>query len=255
MGARFLLVCDGDETLEALEKDSYDVVLLDVNMPRMDGVTACTMWRQIEGGRQRTPILGVTADATVETEERCLAAGMDLRLTKPINAHLLLSTIDQCCEKNGQDFAQNFTTPTAMDDPLEKVVALDPSKRREPAQMIDQEQIDYLATIGGQSFVDDMIDSFLCDADDSLATMQLSVANYDLGQFRFSAHGLKSCSNNMGAVVLGALTAKLEKITEAEFNANASLHYDSVVRMFEQAKAELIALRSRALTPPVAKTG
>ena len=76
------MATDGDEALEALEKGGVDILLLDINMPRLNGIDACSMWRQIEGGRQHLPIIGVTADATSETELRCQNAGMDLRNTK-----------------------------------------------------------------------------------------------------------------------------------------------------------------------------
>lgn len=250
-GHSIKLVCDGDETLEALEKDSFDIVLLDVNMPRLDGITACTMWRQIEGGRHRTPILGVTADATIETEERCLRAGMDLRLTKPINAPLLLSTIEHCCSENGQD----VILPSAVDDPMQTVVSFDPAKRASSPQMVDRGQIDYLHSIGGQTFVDEMISSFFVDAEESLLTMQSAADVHDLAQFRFAAHAMKSCSNNMGAAVLASLSAKLEKITEAEFNDHAATHYEAVAAMLEKVKSELQKLHLDTLTPPAAKIG
>ncbi len=250
-GHEIIMVCDGDETLEALEKEAFDIVLLDVNMPRLDGITACKMWRQIEGGRQRTSIVGVTADATIETEERCLSAGMDLRLTKPVNAQLLLATIDQCCENNGD----RVELPEASKDPLKKVIPFDPSKRSAITAKIDMTQIDYLRTIGDQSFVDDMIDSFFTDATESLGTMQLSVTNHDLNQFRFAAHAIKSCSSNMGAVVLGALCAKLEKITEADFNDNAKPHAAAVLNAYHDVESELKQMASVTVTQPAAMSG
>lgn len=245
------LVCDGDETLEALENGSYDILLLDVNMPRLDGITACKMWRQIEGGRQHLPIVGVTADATIETEERCLNAGMDLRLTKPVNAPLLLTTIDNCCEGNGQ----SLELPSPTDDPMGTVVALRATGAAKTESSVDRSQIDYLLTIGDQSFVDDMIESFFSDAVESFETLRKSVANHDLNEFRFAAHALKSCSNNVGAVNLAALCGKLEKITEAEFNAKASLHEANVIKAFENVKADLQPFTSAAFTQPVASSG
>lgn len=250
-GHHITLVCDGDETIEALEKEKFDIVLLDVNMPRLDGITACTMWRQIEGGRQRIPILGVTADATIETEERCLNAGMDLRLTKPVNAQLLLSTIDQCCENIGE----YLQLPDRVTDPMQTVVAFDPTKRAATTAAIDYAQIEYLRTIGDQSFVDDMIDSFFNDAAESLATLTQSVVDHDLNQYRFAAHAMKSCSNNMGAVVLAALCTKLEKITEAEFDSHAKRHCSAVLQAYEHVNAELKAIASPAVKPPAAMNG
>lgn len=250
-GHEAILVCDGDEAIEALEKDNYDVLLLDVNMPRLDGISACKMWRQIEGGRQHLPIIGVTADATIETEERCLNAGMDLRLTKPVNAQLLLATIDSCCEGNNQI----VEIPSPIDDPMGTVVSLKASTDQKSQIAVDPAQINYLLTIGDQCFVDDMIESFFCDAEESLETLQKSVLENDLNQFRFAAHAMKSCSNNIGAPVLAALCGKLEKITEADFNDKAPQNAANVLKAFENVKAELHAFASTAVTQPVASSG
>jgi two-component system, sensor histidine kinase RpfC len=245
------LVCDGDETLETLERENFDILLLDVNMPRLDGITACKMWRQIEGGRQHLPIVGVTADATIETEERCLNAGMDLRLTKPVNAPLLLSVIDNCCEGNDKP----ADVPSGVDDPFGTVVAFRADPNASTQWAIDRAQIDYLMTIGDQSFVDDMIDSFFTDASESLETLQKSVAEQDLNQFRFAAHAMKSCSNNIGATVLAALCGKLEKITEAEFHAKAHQHQPAVISAFNAVQLELKQFASNGATKPVASSG
>lgn len=250
-GHEAVLVCDGDETLEALEKDNYDILLLDVNMPRLDGITACKMWRQIEGGRQHLPIVGVTADATIETEKRCLDAGMDLRLTKPVNAQLLLSTIDMCCEAGGH----NIQIPSTVDDPMGTVVLLKAENEQKSSMAIDPAQITYLLTIGDQDFVDEMIESFFNDAVESLDGLQKSVVENDLNQFRFAAHALKSCSNNIGAVVLAALCGKLEKITEFDFTNKAVLHEVSVLKAFENVKVGLRPYASESITQPVASSG
>jgi two-component system, sensor histidine kinase RpfC len=228
-GHRVTLVCDGDETLEALENGAFDVVLLDVNMPRMNGIDACRIWRQIEGGRNHVPILGVTADATAETEERCLAAGMDVRLTKPVNGKILLDAIEHYCKgsKNG------ITLPSRQDDPLDVVVPLLASRQRLTIAAIDPAQMEYLRSIGGDRFVSEMIDGYKIDVDESFDMLLKSVDENDLSQFRFAAHAIKSCSNNVGAAVLASICGKLEKITEIEFQERSSIHLENV-------KAELV---------------
>jgi two-component system, sensor histidine kinase RpfC len=233
-GHTVTLVCDGDETVEALENGQFDIVLLDVNMPRLNGIDACRMWRQIEGGRHHIPIVGVTADATLETEEQCLGAGMDLRLTKPVNAPLLLSTIDHFC-KSDSDMA----LPTPIEDPMSKVVPLDTAKLRVPESAIDQDHLAYLRSIGDDNFVNEMIESFLADAIESMDMFRTSVTDGDPSQFRFAAHAMKSCSNNIGANYLAALCGKLEKITEASFTDEASSNIDMVETALEAACAEL----------------
>ncbi len=215
-GHGVLQVCDGDETVEALEAGGIDIVLLDVNMPRMNGIDACRMWRQIEGGRSHIPIIAVTADATSETEERCLAAGMDVRLTKPVNSKLLLEMIEKYIGA-GQSA---FNLPDKTDDPLSIVVPINRAHSGADAAVIDEGQIAYLRSIGDEEFVQSMFDSFRVDVAESLEMLRGAVAENDPSQFRFAAHATKSCSNNVGAIVLAAYCGKLERITEHDFAEN-----------------------------------
>jgi two-component system, sensor histidine kinase RpfC len=238
-GHKVTMVCDGDETVEALENGRFDIVLLDVNMPRLNGIDACRMWRQIEGGRSHIPIVGVTADATMETEERCLNAGMDLRLTKPVNAPLLLSTIDACCSGN-----EAVLLPSALQDPMQTVVPMEqlPNAGKETA--VDPAHLDYLRSIGDDSFVTDMIDSFFDDAAESLESLAAAVADGQVEQFRFAAHALKSCSNNIGAHMLAALCARFEKITEGDFRAEGARNLATIKEHYQLVETELRRLNA-----------
>jgi CheY-like chemotaxis protein len=95
MGFTVDVAADGVEALEALERQQYDVVLMDCQMPRMDGYEATTEWRLRENGH--TPIVAMTASATSSDRDRCLEVGMDDYLTKPIDPsaleHVLTSLI------------------------------------------------------------------------------------------------------------------------------------------------------------------
>lgn len=233
-------VCDGDEMLEILEQQTFDIVLLDVNMPRLNGADACIMWRQIEGGRAHLPIVGVTADATSETETRCLNAGMDLRLTKPVNAKLLLSTIDSLCAK-----AEDQPGIALVDDPLQKIVAISGEKLVIETDSLDADHINYLRSIGGDGFLADMIDGYFDDVQESLATMQNAVNDADAHQYRFAAHAFKSTSNNIGAKNLAAICASLEKISEADFIADGAHFLRKVEAELATVRSELQSLQSR----------
>jgi two-component system, sensor histidine kinase RpfC len=210
-GHAVVMVTDGDEAIDALEEGNFDVLLLDVNMPRLNGIDAASMWRQIEGGRSHLPIIGVTADATTETETRCLAAGMDIRITKPFDAKHLLSLIDQYTADNSSN-----AVATIAADPFAVVVPITGQKSNEVA-VIELAQINYLYSIGDQAFVDEMIASFLIDIDETIITMYDAVSNNDVHQFRFAAHSFKSSGQNIGASKLSQLTSKLEHVTETEF--------------------------------------
>jgi two-component system, sensor histidine kinase and response regulator len=91
---------DGMEAVAALEKEDFDLVLMDVQMPQMDGFEATAAIREKEKrGGKRTPIIAMTAHALKGDEERCLAAGMDAYISKPIRTHELFATIETVMEK------------------------------------------------------------------------------------------------------------------------------------------------------------
>ena len=213
-GHQVTMVADGDEALEALETGKFEVLLLDVNMPRLNGIDACQMWRQIEGGREHIPIIGVTADATSETEQRCLNAGMDTRLTKPVDGRLLLATIEEFC--SARTTAHERPIADLVADPLHIVVPLKPVADTQ-ATAIDPTQMAYLRSIGDDKFVAGMIEGFFEDIEQTIGPMRSSVERNDVKEFRFHAHAFKSSANNMGASALAVLCGKLEKLTEADF--------------------------------------
>ena len=83
------MAANGIEALNALDRRSYDAVLMDCHMPEMDGFQATEEIRRREGGRQHLPIIAMTVDAPEEALQKCIAAGMDDYLSKPLNADRL----------------------------------------------------------------------------------------------------------------------------------------------------------------------
>ena len=235
-GHQVTLVADGDEALEALETGKFEVLLLDVNMPRLNGIDACQMWRQIEGGREHIPIIGVTADATSETEQRCLNAGMDTRLTKPVDGRLLLATIEEFCSARTTSSERSIADLIA--DPLHIVVPLKPVADTQ-ATAIDPTQMAYLRSIGDDKFVTGMIEGFFEDIEQSIGPMRSSVERHDVKEFRFHAHAFKSSANNMGASALAALCGKLEKLTEADFLEHGLSYLQKVEYELDRVTEEL----------------
>jgi PAS domain S-box-containing protein len=94
------VVADGRAALEALGQATYDVVLMDVQMPNMDGLEATRLIRTMEQGTGRhVPVIAITAHAMQSDRDRCLAAGMDAYLSKPVDAQTLLETIQAACRR------------------------------------------------------------------------------------------------------------------------------------------------------------
>ncbi len=242
-GHEVTLVTDGDEAIEALEHSHFDILLLDVNMPRLNGIDACVMWRQIEGCRQHIPIIGVTADATSETKLRCENAGMDMRLTKPIDARMLLATIEQYCNADSKTEIQSAAP---VDDPLNVVVPFNGGRTAVP-DAIDQTQLEYLQSIGDSTFVAGMIESFFQDVEQIQGPMRKAVEDNDVGQFRFYAHAFKSSGNNMGAKYLAAYCGKLEKVNEADFAEHRHAYLDKIEHEVSRATVALKSISMGAV--------
>jgi PAS domain S-box-containing protein len=97
--AEVVFADNGAEALEAAKTGDFDLVLMDVQMPVMDGMTATRAIRALEGPRGAVPIVAVTADAMAEQVSKCLAAGMDAHISKPLRPEALFSVIDECLRR------------------------------------------------------------------------------------------------------------------------------------------------------------
>lgn len=86
-------VTNGVEAITALQNDNYDLVLMDMRMPEMDGLEATRSWREQEADDQHTPIIALTANATPEDREQCISAGMDHFLSKPVSQNQLFELL------------------------------------------------------------------------------------------------------------------------------------------------------------------
>jgi two-component system sensor histidine kinase RpfC len=86
---------DGEEALDRMRDERFDLVLMDVNMPKMTGIDATRLYRFAALGQARLPIVGVTADASEDTRARCIDVGMDDCITKPVDSEVLLALVDR----------------------------------------------------------------------------------------------------------------------------------------------------------------
>ncbi len=225
-GHEVTIVADGEKALEELEKGSFEIVFLDVNMPVMGGIECCRLWRQIEGPRKHIPIIGLTADSTEDTEKRCLDAGMDLRMTKPVEASQLIEVIASLTTKI---VAQ--AEDTIASDPLGVVSNLDGQKLRPDPPAIDPAQLDYLLSIGDEVFVQSIIQTYLEDASAILIAFRKSVDDESVDDFRFHAHAFKSGAANVGAFRLAETCSELEVISERDFKNQRHAYLAKIERL------------------------
>ena len=184
-GYRVDVVTHGAEAVDALRRETYAAVLMDCQMPVLDGYEATAEIRRLEGDARRTPIIAMTAHAMEGDRERCLEAGMDDYLSKPLHADNLDAVLRRWI---------TATRPTVMDRSVLKALA---------------------RAVGDEAIVDEICDLFLSEAGPRLASMQDAAAAGDAEQLRICAHTLKGSAANVGAIMISSTAAEIETLAVA----------------------------------------
>lgn len=195
LGYEAEVVDSGAWAIEALSRSSYTAVLMDCQMPGMDGHEATAEIRRREGACRRTPIIAMTAAAMRGDREQCLASGMDDYISKPVD-------------------------PVHLEHVLSRWVGATPAgpaeDRRQPGdEAIDWERVRALremcAAGGGPDRWPELVGLFLKDADERMAKLRTE-ATVDAAAVRELAHGLKGSSANFGAVRVRELSRQIESL-------------------------------------------
>ncbi|MGI8810566.1 MAG: response regulator [Acidimicrobiales bacterium] len=188
---------DGIEALAALERRTYDAVLMDCNMPEMDGFEATVEIRRREAGLRHVPIIAMTAAAMVEDRQRCIAAGMDDYVSKPVKALDLEMVLNRWLV-GGQ------STPEPASDAAGPVADM----------VLDAAQVDGLRQLaeasGEPHFLRNLVDDFLDKAGSQMTALREAAAREDEVALRAVAHGLRGTSATMGASGVAAACQTLE---------------------------------------------
>jgi CheY-like chemotaxis protein len=169
------------------EQNTYDVILMDVQMPGMDGLAATAAIRQQEANRRRVPILALTAHAMAGDRARCLAAGMDGYLAKPINAQTLVGMVEGAAERSMSGWA----------DTVEPASACVPSSPVAMGVFDPQEAL--VRCLNSKKMLRDMIQSYLHEIDGLLSEMRAALSANDLVKVGHLGHCVKGTAVYLGA--------------------------------------------------------
>ena len=239
MGVIADAVANGAEALAALELTPYDIVLMDVEMPEMNGFEATAVVRERERpGERRSPIIAMTAHALRGDRERCLAAGMDDYVSKPIDKRLLQEALLRWAPRQE---AQATARATRVD------LGPAPGSGRadEDLQFPDLEE-DRLKDVCGHdpTLEQEVIQMYLESTREALAGMRAALAAGDATLLRGLAHGLKGGSRTVGAAAVGELAHEIERLAETSDFASAHGALEGAAVAFEHVTA---AMKARAL--------
>jgi two-component system sensor histidine kinase/response regulator len=186
------VVANGREAVEALRKGRYDVVLMDVNMPELDGLEATREARSIPGC-ERLPIVGVTAHAFADDRNRFLAAGMSAVVTKPFKPHQLFAAVEGWAAAPEESAAEAAGSPASAAAPVD-LAELRGSLREG----------------GVEDMLETLVAAFLHEAPGRVAAIEEAVRAGDGEQIRQAAHAYKSSASQLGARALAEALQTLE---------------------------------------------
>jgi len=221
-------VADGDQALDALEAGRFDIVLLDRNMPGLSGLETLQAIRLMTRGRERLPVVILSADVTVEARRECLEAGADSFIPKPVEAMRLL------------DEVRTLTTGTPGEAPRAAPAAAAPSAPGAAAEVVNAETLSHLEELGSTpDFLERLVGVFVADSLSLLAKMEAAVAARNFGDFRSHLHAMKGSAASIGTERLTRLCASLGKYTDAELRLQAAGLVRSLSEEFELGRAAL----------------
>jgi CheY-like chemotaxis protein/HPt (histidine-containing phosphotransfer) domain-containing protein len=185
------IAADGREAVEAVRRGHFDVVLMDVHMPVLDGLAATREIRRLEGERGRIPIIALSASVLSGETEQCLAAGMDAHLAKPIDPIALAHAL-------------------ARHAPPE---ALAPRLRSQPGQVLDEAHLRLLQDALGAPKVTALIDAL---PEEARPHRERLAAGGDPDDLRGAAHALRGLALNLGLTALAELSSAIETACDAQ---------------------------------------
>jgi two-component system sensor histidine kinase/response regulator len=239
LGLQAQVAHNGREALEAVRSTPFEAVLMDCQMPVMDGfaATAAIRREEQEAGRPRTlPIIAITANALQGDREACLAAGMDDYLSKPFTQAELAGVVGRW-----------IALPLSSNVHHDELVPTLPPEAREVIQrdVINARALDNIRALsrqGGDALVQKVIAAYVGDAPQHLHTLRQAVGGQDAATIRRVAHSLKSASANVGADTLARLCKDLEQMGRSASVAGAATLLTDMEEEFQVVRQSLNAM-------------
>jgi PAS domain S-box-containing protein len=232
---------NGEDALDLMRTIHFDLVLMDCEMPVMDGFEATRRIRSSENGGGRVPIIAVTAHVLIGERDKCFAAGMDDYISKPARQNVLADTIAKWLSVSGE--------PDVFRD----------NAQREPSQLDGRDdgdeikiRLEELEKACGSEVVAECIGLFLLDTESAIERLNTAVRSANFERVVTEAHKLKGSAGNMGAIGLSATCGRMLAAARAENARDTSYLLNEIVDGFEVLKPVYTDIKSIMAT---AETG
>jgi PAS domain S-box-containing protein len=227
-GAEVTLAENGQVAVELVSKHKYDLVLMDIQMPVMNGYEATRQIRETLGlPSHDLPIVALTASVVIEQRDKALEVGMNAFVSKPFVPAALRKVIEGnlAFSRFERDVSDHDNPPTRID----------------PAILTEQ-------TLGNTELAVTVIDLFLTQLDESVDQIELAWSQSDLESIRFVAHKLKSSAGSVGAKGLASLLAELEAAADSGNLDYQGDHLEILKREQPLVRSELLTLRAELVS-------
>ena len=230
LGCEVVIAPNGADALEILASTPVRLIFMDVQMPVMDGIVATARIRELEQGRARIPIVALTANAMAGDYEKCMAAGMDSFLTKPLNVERLREVLDNFGLRVRPSVHQDISDPRS-DGGANSVPGRPP---------IDLDRLNVL-TDGDPVFTAELLTTFYDSAGKCLDDIALFLTGNEREQIARTAHRLKGAASNIHAEgvakLAGALETAATNLSRSELDDQAAILHAQTVRTIEFLRA------------------
>ncbi len=233
LGHRADVVANGNEAVEAAGQVPYSLILMDCQMPEMDGYQATREIRDREASRVRretenetrtksneilrirhVPIIAMTANAMPGDREKCLTSGMDDYICKPIKPEqlhaVLVKWLPKQKTKDEKGRMNREMRETSDERPHASSKQQGAARSSNPGP-IDKAVLDEWSSLGGMDFMSRMVSQFILDATTCITALEYAIEQHDIAQVQEIAHGLKGICRNIGAASLGNICWALEQ--------------------------------------------
>lgn len=227
------VVHNGEEALDALEVGEYQLVIVDMHMPVMDGIQTAKLYRFIHPTRPRVPFIMLTASTTTDAKLECEAAGIETFLTKPIEASRL---VDAVGELLSQHVLGHKERPSRR--PHDRPMTMELPDTQPVLNLASLQEVQNLGY--GTDFFHELVQGFIRDGNGVLEKMDDALDREDYSDFRDAGQALKGNAGSIGAVKLYKCCSQIERMSRADYELMGQQLRNDIRSEFRRACSALI---------------
>lgn len=225
------IVANGREAVEAVRSLPYDIVLMDISMPEMDGMSATKEIRQLSNERSNVPIIALTAHALVGDKKRFLESGMNDYLSKPIDRNATLHCIAKWTN-------QNIEKVHNHEKGIETLI-VKATKYSADNNYVDEKVLEQLANDTSPDIVPDLISLYISDANKRVQLIEEAIVNKDEKTLEFEAHTIGSSSAAHGNEKLHKIARKIERLCQEKNFKQAIIDAEAITEIASESFHQL----------------